>query len=68
MNTIDDYEKKQLLRKVVIKIEFITFIKKKIPVLLARKLLTIASYVVPLNKFYRDLSTAIFNHVNKRKK
>ena len=39
--------------------KFIIFRGKKIPVGVARKLLTIASYTVPLNKFYRDLYLAI---------
>ena len=40
-------------------LKFITFRGKKLPVGLARKLLVIASYVVPLNKFYRDLYFAL---------
>ena len=40
-------------------LKFIIFRGKKLPVELARKLLTIASYVVPLNKFYRDLYLAL---------
>ena len=40
-------------------LKFIKKKKKKLPVGLARKLLTIASYVVPLNKFYRDLYLAL---------
>ncbi len=40
-------------------LKFIIFRGKKLPVVLARKLLTIASYVVPLNKFYRDLYLAL---------
>ena len=40
-------------------LKFIIFRGKKLPVGLARKLLAIASYVVPLNKFYRDLYLAL---------
>jgi len=40
-------------------VKFIIFRGKKLPVGLARKLLTIANYVVPLNKFYRDLYLAL---------
>lgn len=40
-------------------LKFIIFRGKKLPVGLARKLLVIASYVVPLNKFYRDLYLAL---------
>lgn len=40
-------------------LKFIIFRGKKLPVELARKLLTIANYVVPLNKFYRDLYLAL---------
>lgn len=40
-------------------LKFITFRGKKLPVGLARKLLTIASYAIPLNKFYRDLYQAL---------
>lgn len=39
--------------------KFIIFRGKKLPAGLAKKLLTIASYVVPLNKFYRDLYLAL---------
>lgn len=39
--------------------ESIIFRGKKLPVVLARRLLTIANYVVPLNKFYRDLYLAL---------
>lgn len=39
--------------------KFIIFRGKKLPVGLARKLLTIASYTIPLNKFYRDLYFAL---------
>lgn len=40
-------------------LKFIMFRGKKLPVGLARRLLIIASYVVPLNKFYRDLYLAL---------
>ena len=40
-------------------VKFIIFRGKKLPVGLARKLLTIASYTIPLNKFYRDLYLAL---------
>lgn len=40
-------------------LKFIIFRGKKLPVVLARRLLTIASCVVPLNKFYRDLYLAL---------
>jgi len=46
-----------LLGDIVLK--FIIFREKKPPIGVARKLLTIASYVVPLNKFYRDLYLAL---------
>lgn len=39
--------------------KFIIFRGKKLPIVLARELLTIARYVVPLNKFYRDLYLAL---------
>lgn len=39
--------------------KFIIFRGKKLSVGLARKLLTIANYVVLLNKFYRDLYLAL---------
>ncbi|WP_169716902.1 hypothetical protein [Sporomusa acidovorans] len=39
--------------------KFIIFRGKKLPVGLARKLLTIAGHVVPLNKLYRDLYFAL---------
>ena len=40
-------------------VKFIIFRGKKLPIGLARKLLTIASYTIPLNKFYRDLYLAL---------
>jgi hypothetical protein len=52
------YKWKYLLVGDVI-LKFIIFRGKKLPMGLARKLLTIASYVVPLNKFYRDLYLAL---------
>ena len=39
--------------------KYIIFRGKKLPVCLARKILTIASYAVPLNKFYRELYLAL---------
>ena len=47
-------------------LKFITFRGEKIPIVLARKLLTITGYVIPLNKFHRDLSSAIFRGENKK--
>jgi len=40
-------------------LKFIIFRGKKLPVVLARRLLTIAEHVVPFNKFYRDLYLAL---------
>lgn len=48
--------------------KFIIFRGKKLPVILARKLLTISRYMIPLNKFHRDLSSALFDYDNKNKK
>ena len=45
--------------------KFIIFRGKKLPVGLAKKLLTIASYTVPLNKFYRDLYFALAAQAKK---
>ena len=42
---------------------FIILQRKKLPVGLARRLLTMASYVVPLNKFYRDLYLALATQI-----
>ena len=47
-------------------LKFITFRGEKIPIVLARKLLTITGYVIPLNKFHRDLYSAIFLEENKK--
>ena len=50
----------------MINLKFIIFRGKKIPIILARKLLTITGYVIPLNKFHRDLSISIFGGENKK--
>lgn len=47
-------------------LKFITFLGENIPIVLARKLLTITGYVIPLNKFHRDLYSAIFLEENKK--
>ena len=47
-------------------LKFITFRGEKIPIVLARKLLTRTGYVIPLNKFHRDLYSAIFLEENKK--
>ena len=56
----------KIINKNVINLKFITFRGKKIPILLARRLLTITGYVIPLNKFHRDLSSAIFRGENEK--
>ena len=56
----------KIINKNVINLKFITFRGKKIPILLARRLLTITGYVIPLNKFHRDLYSAIFLEENKK--
>ena len=48
--------------------EFVTFGKRKIPVVLARGILQVINYLAPLSKFNRDLAEVIFNHDNKKKK
>lgn len=50
----------KIINKNVINLEIITFRGKKIPIILAKKLLTITGYVIPLNKFHRELSISIF--------
>jgi hypothetical protein len=41
--------------------------EKKIPVVLARGILKITGYIIPLNKFHRDLSSALFKKDNKKR-
>ncbi len=57
----------KIINKNVINLKFITFRGKKIPIILARKLLTITGCMIPLNKFHRDLYSALFDYDNKKK-
>ena len=55
------------INKEMINLKFITIRGKKIPIILARRLLTITGYIIPLNKFHRDLSISIFRGENKKR-
>ena len=48
-------------------LKFIIFRGKKLPVVVARRLSTIASYIVPLNKFYRELYLALATQDKNRR-
>ena len=56
----------KIINKNVINLKFITFRGKKIPINVARKLLIITGYIIPLNKFHRDLSISIYRGENKK--